>query len=230
MAYFHSRLVRSRGGLRQRLMKRVVGESIEEMTSIARLWPDQTAINLPPRGKECHKSKSLPMLWVDSERMDILEQIGSESVSEEHILVLTWMLRREWYETRSGIGMPEDIARFFELEIRGNLIKLLRSGNWIDDPESQSLKNLNQRLEKIDLGRRSDLKFSSVQSETKYNPDTSRYGHLMSPSVRKIVPPVEDDSDIGPNEIAYRDGNAEQRAALLEEMPFLAYLKSKYPD
>jgi len=175
MSYYHSRFVRGVGGLKGRLMKRVVSDSWQEMKDLAMLYPDITTLNVPPMGVESYKSKSLPILRIDAEGNDILDEIGSDEVSEHHILVLTWYLRREIYTNR--YMMIPEVEKFFQQGIRGTTIDLLKWGEWIDQPETLGLQKLNAKIENCDLGRRSDLNFSSKQSKEavdKYDRDRFR--------------------------------------------------------
>lgn len=213
MAYFHSKLVRSRGGTRARLMRRVACETLEEMTSLQRAWPDHVTINWPPRGAKALKSRSLPMIWIDSVSTDILEGLGSSPVSESHILVLTWLLRAEFW--RKNGGRESEGEAFLAINVRGALIQLLRSGDWIDDPSSQGMKSLNNRLEKIDLGRRSDLNFSSSQSPIqRYDRDFTVTEDLKSHVDE--VPSGEMDWSA-----AYRDGSKAHREEILTSRPWM---------
>ena len=128
MAYFHSQWARSRGGLKRRSMLRIVGETWEEMLSLARLYPEQTVVNSPPRGVDSYKSRSLPMLWIDEEATDVLDSVKSVQVSDDHILVLTWLIRKELYNKYQGSGQD----KFFDKGIKGSLTEMLRRGAWID--------------------------------------------------------------------------------------------------
>lgn len=185
MSYYHSSVVRGFGGLKGRLMRRVVGDTWEEMLTISRLNPETTVINCPPTGVDSWKSRSLPTLKIDADQEDYLDEICSAEVSEHHILVQTWRIREEIYASRHEVT-PE-IGRFFANGIRGSLRELLKAGAWIDKPENHGLQNLNKQLEKIDLGRRSDLKFSSnsqgdlLKRFTKYDKDAHR-DDLVDPS------------------------------------------------
>ena len=227
MAYFHSKWVRNVGGRKGRPTRKLLGETIAELQTVKRLWPDAVVMNLPPTGIEAWRSKSLPSLRIDVDRQDILDEIKSVEVSDEHLRVLTWELRREWYVMRSGVGIG-DRETFFATEIRGNLIRLLRAGEWIDDPATESLKNLNSRLEKIDLGRRSDLKFSSDQSFENEKYVSDRYNRQF----READPEIQEyqDSELSDNEREYRDASPEKRAEILSFKPWLSYLAEKYPD
>lgn len=187
-------------------MRRVAGESIEEMRSLGREYPDNVSINWPPRGHACLKSRSLPMMWVDADRLDILEQIESTMVSDDYIRVLTWFIRQEFWE-KHGVFSDEGRS-FFELNVRGATIQLLRSGTWVDEPETLGLQKLNQRLEKIDLGRRSDLNFSSTQSEImKYDQD-------------QRIDKAESAKGVD-FEAQYRDGTPEARKEILASRPWM---------
>jgi hypothetical protein len=161
MAYFHAKFVKSKGGTKRRVMRLVLGETIDEILTVARRWPEATTINLPPRTSDAWKSKSLPQLHVDADREDILQELDSAEVSAEHVKVMTFQLREDWFRSRCGRYMTEEIEKFFRTEIRGKLILLLRAGAWVDEPENLGLQNWNKRIENYDLGRRSDLKFSS---------------------------------------------------------------------
>jgi hypothetical protein len=197
-------------------MRRVAGETVEEMQSVKRRWPDQTAINWPPRSRDSWKSKSLPILWVDADREDILQELESVEVPEEYLAVLTMMIRCELYGR--NVGQTEGTEKFFRREIRGKLIQLLRLGAWIDEPESSTLRNLNARLEKIDLGRRSDLNFSSKQSlgPQKYDQDRTRY-HGKSQKFQNGGAEMD-------FEALYRDGSRDTRLEILSNRPWMKTL------
>lgn len=140
MAYFHAKWARNRGGVKRRSMLRIVGETWEEMLSLARTYPEQTVINVPPRGVDSYKSRSLPMVWIDEDASKVLELIGSVEVSDDHILVLTWMIRQEIYWKYQG----HDQDRFFVRGIRGSLGELLKKGLWVDSPSQVSLQKIGR--------------------------------------------------------------------------------------
>lgn len=222
MAYFHGKWTRNRGGMKRRPMLRMVGETIEEMLNVQRRWPESVVINWPPRGKDTHKSKSLPMLWIDADRRDILEALDSAEVDDNYLRLLTWFIREEFYRTRCG-GMRPEVDRFFKTEIRGTLIRLLRDGSWVDHPENLGLKKLNARLEKIDLGRRSDLNFSSQQSAIqKYDPDFQ--------SSDRADPEFRDEPEMDWEE-QYRNGSKVTREEILSSRPWMhSVLVEKYGE
>ncbi len=131
MAYFHSKWARSRGGMKARMMRRIVGETWEEMLSLGRLYPENVVINVPPRGKDSFKSRSLPTALIDDDS-ELLDRVGSCEVSDDHILVLTWLIRRELYNKYHG--SVED--KFFDTGVRGSLRELLKRGEWVGFSQS----------------------------------------------------------------------------------------------
>jgi hypothetical protein len=212
-------------------MRRLCGETLEEISTVARRWPEATTINWPPRGSDAYRSKSLPLLFVDADRQDILDELESVPVPEEYITVLTMMTRERFFNEKCG-GPTEASSKFFAIEIRGKVIQLLRAGAWIDDPSSLSLKNLNNKIENCDLGRRSDLKFSSnpipLDRVQKYDQDLR---HAKDDG-------RADDSNLDEEatpdfESMYRDGSTEQREEILRSRPWMrSMLAEKYgpPD
>jgi hypothetical protein len=193
-------------------MRRLTGETVEELRSIQRRWPEAVTINWPPRGRDSWKSKSLPIMWIDADREDVLAELESAEVPDEYLNVLLMMIREELYRTR--VGMTDEVEKFFVRETRGKLIQLLRMGAWIDQPENPGLKNLNARLEKIDLGRRSDLNFSSQQAEIqKYDVDFK---------VDDSGDVVFRDGDDTPDFYAlYRDGSNLTRSEIIKSRPWM---------
>ena len=224
MPYFHDKWVKNRGGRARRPMIKVLGLRIEELMKLAREYPEATTINLPPRSKDAWKSRSLPMVWVDESRKDILEAIDSCQVDENYLRVISFILRRDWYSQK--IGMTPEVEKWFALEIRGNLARLLRAGSWVDEPENLGLKTLNGLLEKIDLGRRSDLKFSSYASPKviqNYDQDfvEDESGDLV----------LKHDTDIPDFDTMYRDGSKEIREEILSSRPWMkSMLVEKYGE
>src|SRR6478609_6362189 len=84
LAYFHSKIPKIVGGVKQRVMLRVVGETIEQMRSAARRFPEATVITAFPRSVANIRSKGVMKLLVDVGRMDVLEALESSEVSENH--------------------------------------------------------------------------------------------------------------------------------------------------
>jgi hypothetical protein len=212
MAYFHSPIpVRKRG----REYISVLGETREEILSAGRAYPDDVLINMPPRGRDSYRSRSLPQIYVPADRMDILGALESCLVSPDYMPVLRMMLREAIYNEVHG--ETEESRKFFQLEIRGKVIQLLRSGSWVDEPSSLSLKKLNSRIEKCDLGRRSDLNFSSnpvpLSKLQKYDQDFK---------VTKDGDVVDRHEHEAPdwNEL-YRYGSPDTRNEILENRPWM---------
>jgi hypothetical protein len=205
-------------------MRRVVGETLEEMSSAARRWSEVVSINWPRRTRDAYRSKSIPTLYVEHEHeSEILEALDSVEVPETYISVLTMMIREQFFNEKCGGPTPES-AKFFEQEIRGKTILLLRAGDWIDEPSSLSLKNLNSRLEKLDLGRRSDLNFSSnpvpIDRVQKYDPDFKKVGKKGS----RYSTESGIENDTPDFETLYRDGSTEQRTEILESRPWMRFM------
>jgi hypothetical protein len=91
-------------------------------------------------------------------------------------------------------------------------------GSWVDSPSSLGLENLHKRLEKIDLGRRSDLNFSSQQSAIqKYDQDFTRTEDIKS---HRRNDPDEVDDDAPDYNALYRDGSKEDRQHLWDTRPW----------
>lgn len=222
MAYFHSKTPVTKKG---RVLWSVLGETREEMMSVTRRWPEHVLINLPPRGRDSYRSKSLPHLYVDYDRVMILEALESCEVPDEYMTLLRMRLRRAIYN--EIVGECEQSRKFFEQEVRGKTIQLLRRGAWIDEPSSLSLKKLNQDIEKCDLGRRSDLNFSSnpisLNKVQKYDQDyrVTKDGDVVD------LHPVE-----GPDFMKlYREGSKEIRQELWDNRPWQrSMFKDKYGE
>jgi hypothetical protein len=209
-------------------MRLVLGETIDEILSVARRWPEATTINLPPRTKDAWISRSLPQLFVDADREDILQELNSCEVSPEHVKVMTFQLREDWFRTRCQQYLTPEVEKFFRTEIRGKLILLLRAGKWIDEPENLGLQNWNKRVENYDLGRRSDLNFSStpipVDQVQKYDPDFKRddEGELVERRESE-VPDFED---------MYRNGSKKVRQEIWNTRPWMrrSFLEKGYGE
>lgn len=123
-------------------------------------------IFLPPRGRGILTSKITPRLMIPEQNITIAVELGAVRVSIQHVAVLNWMLKREYYESYSGIGMTEAADAKFTYEIRAKKNLLLRSGEWVDEPSDARIELLQQSIENIDRGRRSDLNHSSIQDES----------------------------------------------------------------
>lgn len=200
MAYFHEQNARNRGGLARISKIKVIGETIEEQQKLKIQFPDAVTICWPDRRTGNYKTRTQPEVWLNANRTDILEKIGSVAVPKPYIVVLTMMLREMWW-IRSQ-NWTEEMEKWFEKEIRGKTIDWKKSGLKIENPENLSLQKLNERLEKIDLGRRNDLK--QAGGPTKYDQDANR---------------TDLDQKLDPRERSYRDGNSITRQQILDRLP-----------
>jgi hypothetical protein len=203
MAYFHSMYIRSRGGPGRKDRIKVIGETIEEQKDLKRRFPDATTINWPSTREGKYKSRSLPEVWLNADRQDILAEIESCEVPEPYIPVLTMMMRELfWKRTRHW---DEEMEKYFELEIRGKTIGLITSGLVIKDTENLNLQNLHRRLEKIDLGRRTDLNLLEGidTANRKYDQDIGR---------------TDLEIKLTDQERAYRDGTTKQQIEIEDQL------------
>jgi hypothetical protein len=154
------------------------------------------SLSIPDRGKGMYKSKTPIRLLLPEHQEFLLERENVCQIPDSYVPVLNMMMR-EQYSHLSGVGVTEESRKFFEREIRGKIIDLCRSGTIVDFPEDSRLENLNNQLAKIDLGRRSDLKFSSTQSprsadiSSKFaaGEGTRRQGRVEEPKEVALVAP-----------------------------------------
>lgn len=220
MAYFHENFVRDRGGTAAISRIKVIGETVHEQRQLKIKFPDAVTICWPDRHTPRYKSRKLPEVWLNADRKDILDQIGSVGVPKPYIVVLTMMLREEFW--KASRHWNEEMESYFRLEIRGKTIDLIKSGSVIKEPENPNLQKLNRRLEKIDLGRRADLNFylGPDLANMKYDQDAKR---------------TDLDEDISDQERAYRDGNSAQCDAIEAQLEAdglkwkIGLFKSRYP-
>lgn len=203
MAYFHSPNVRKRGGSGSRDRIKVIGETVQEQKLLKINFPDAVTITWPERRGGDYKSRTLPEVWLNADRKDILEQIESCEVPEPYITVLQMMMRELWW--KESRYWDEAMEKYFRDEVRGKTILLVRSGSVIKEPENPNLQKLNRRLEKIDLGRRKDLNFylGTNLTNMKYDQDAKR---------------TDLDTKLDDQERAYRDGNSLQRQQILDQL------------
>lgn len=145
---------------------------------------------LPPRGKAILKSKVTPRLIIAERSVPRVVEMGAVKVPNEYIPILNWILKKEYYESYSGVGMTEIAEKKFQHEIRAKRNILLRTQSWVDEPSDPALENLNQLIEKIDLGRRTDLQYSSHQDEEVFN-NTIKFGKGKTKE-EKEAPTLED--------------------------------------
>ena len=161
MAYFHECAERSRGGRKNVLRIKVIGESVEEQRALKINYPDSVTINWPDRRKG-FKTRSQPEVWLNADRQDILEEIGSCEVTKPYITLLTMMLRKQFWEQ---FGLTYEMKKYFELEIRGKAIDLCKSGLVIENPENPNLQKLHRWIENLPISARK-LKTNSVKMES----------------------------------------------------------------
>ena len=203
MAYFHSRLTKCIGGMKRRHVIKVLGETLEELKSLNRKYPDNTVIIWPRRGINDYRGRSKLELWVDVDRKDILQEIEAGEVGEWTLSFLSMELRFQFWKLH-GHGEIE-APKWFEGNIRGKAIQV-RQWEEIYESENLGLKNLFERIEKCDLGRRNDL--------NPHHPEYRKSKYITQPK-------TEDNSHVVDWEAKYRNSSPEERERLLEEHPFL---------
>jgi hypothetical protein len=96
----------------------------------------------------------------------ILENQKMCKIPEDYLPVLNMLMRQEFARTCPG-GYSPEMRKFYDSEIRGKVIDLIRRPRGlgvIENPVHSDLKFLNNLLENIDLGRRSDLNLYSNSS------------------------------------------------------------------
>ena len=171
-------------------------------------------LNVPNRGLNMHKSKQPVRVLIPGKWKTWLEDMGKCWIPDKYVPVLNMMLKKQ-YSAYSGKGLTPEMEKHYNAEIRGKVIDLLRSGEWVDEPEHPDLEFLNQQLEKIDLGRRSDLKFSSTQSlesatisEKFATPVLLRQENALEKSLAKPTEPAPAEDAppmVGVNGVSFRD-------------------------
>ena len=150
----------------------------------------RSRIYLPPKGNGILEYKKTPHLLITQDLLAEATKFGGTRVPIEYIHVLCWILKKEYFASFSGVGMTEEAAKKFDAEIRAKRNMLLMSGEWIDEPSDPEIQFLNTLVKNIDLGRRSALNYSSVQSEeaffekAKFSKKTS---HLHEEPTEEIV-------------------------------------------
>ena len=216
MAYFHEKAVRSRGGRKFADRIKVIGETLEEQRALQINYPNALTVNWPDRRKG-YKSRSLPQIWLNKDRRDILEELDSAEVDGFYISLLTMKMRRLFWEQ---FGLTDEMKKWFTDEIRGKAIDLWKNG-LIKDTENLGLQKLNLWIENLDLGRRNDLKRPDYNPQnTKYDRDKNRTD-LNSPLTRL--------------EETYKNGSPDQRTEIENQLredgkPWLVDLwRSRYP-
>lgn len=209
MTLFYSENTRSIGGKKRRRVIPVVSDEFGELWNFRKKYADHCELIMPERGVKAYKSRRLPVLLLDEEWRDLLQVEDAEKVSAMHVKVLTWVLRKQIYLSYHP-EPPAEIIKFFDAGIRGTLRELLKSGLWIDEPETPGIKTFQSELEKIDLVRCSHLKFSSQQpgEEKLFYREKREYDRQLE--------------EFGDPDTEYREGSSETRARLREERPWMA--------
>lgn len=207
MTMYYAGTVRSIGGRKKRAVYRFQADNWVELKAFADRWGENCVLLAPPRGVHDYKSKIMPNVLLDAVCTEEAADEGAVRVSDRHILVLAWLQRREFYALRHEIT-PE-IEKFFELGTRGAMVKLLRAGEWYEHPKNSGHVILNVKLEKIDLGRRSDLRYARKQDSTKYDQD------MRKDRLQELY------SEPGPDD-AYIQADATTRARMRGAKPWMA--------
>lgn len=227
MGIYYSDEVRLTGGSKQHECRVVVTDTPDELLGLYQHLKKENqnqgcSLIIPRRGLESYKSKTRPHILLREEKIDQVRSLGAIKIPSPYMEVIISLLKKKFYEERSGIDyIGDEVEHYFELKIRSKVIKLLESEEWIDDPEQIddeririSFQKLNAMIEKIDLGRRYDLKYSSFQDGKRpnYGPRRKReYDWIENASLREWI-----------------DGSTEKRIEILRSRPWtLNQLKSE---
>lgn len=191
MSIYYSTEIIKTGGKVQYPCRRVVTDEIDELMLVFRKLRtiDKASVSLqvPPRGLPATKSKKLPFIQVRESLIDEVRSLGGVKIPDAYLWVLIYQLKELFYRLDEE-SQCEKGDQYFVRKIRSKVVELLvgkrcitgnfAPGEWVDDPSDledpevgRVIKTLNRRIEKIDLGRRSDLNFSSkqeVDAEMKY--------------------------------------------------------------
>ncbi len=147
--------------------------------------------------------------------MQAVRDLGGVKIPARYLEFVVYQLKRRMHEQFVGADrVSSEASKYFEIKIRSKVIELLESGDWIESPEriedqgmSVALQKLNAAIEKIDLGRRSDLKFSSFQEENlrpRYSSKQKLYPRITNPSLREWI-----------------DGDEAERVEILRSRPWI---------
>lgn len=175
---------------------------------------------VPPRDLAGYKSKIWPHVTVRVECEDFLKEMGAVKIPDGYFHVLAVMLKRDMYLVDHPLT-PE-VDKYFELKIRSKVIQLLESGDYVYEPGEYpvekaiaSIYHLNAAIEKIDLGRRSDLNFSNP-SDTKVK--------LGRPKTESAIPADLDEEAYPIVAEYFRADEAKRKAMRNLHEDFLDYL------
>jgi len=147
-------------------------------------------LTLPDVTPNMYRTKTPIRILIRETQASFLGALEIPALPEKYLPLLNMMLRRE-YTILKGQFKPEDprdkeIDTYFNREIRGKKIDLLRSGQWVDEPTDPAIMELNQYIrENLDRGRRSDLNYSSSQSE-KSDEVTEKYARGKSSALKNV--------------------------------------------
>lgn len=166
--------------------------SLSEMDQFAAKYSSIAGARLTyPPIKDPLKSRVKPLGRV---RISEAERVKDEDwveVPAQYITVLTWMLKKQF--VLRNCEPSKDQLHKLDLEIRAKVVILLEAGVWLTEDDLR-VEFLHNQLRKIDLGRRSDLKWASYQDETskerRYAFSKARSKDLQEESTPSPVLPV----------------------------------------
>lgn len=127
------------------------------------------------RDSPTYKKKGRDCLLIPNDYLDEFLNLQYVAIVNEDYYRLLTVFQKENRVIKQELGLYEgqedDITTHFWREKRGKLISLLKNGSYEENPESAVVQIANSLIEKIDLGRRTDLKLSSNQSEKLFQSD-----------------------------------------------------------
>lgn len=205
----------------------------EHFLSLAQWITDQKDTRgwavVPPR-KDSSGSKAKPLIWIHETSFESFRDTWNPVVvSDNHVEVVSAICKYRLAKSGTAPLSPRQETGF-QLKIRSKLIQLLEAGDWIDDPREyfdhsqiSRVQKLNWEFEKIDLGRRKDLNYSSIQENA--DSKLGRRSTKLYPEVTGILRDWIDSDEAGRQTI---ENEKPYLISMLKANPHILKLSSRH--
>ena len=143
-------------------------------------------VTLSRRKGDIWKKRGRDIAYVEPVLKPRLEQeLHCGEVNEQYFELLMIIGRENRIKERSKLTKEQEL--YFKTQKTKTLSYMIRYRFWVDEPENLSIGTANGLFRKIDLGRRTDLNFSSDDTgEEKYSSNEYARRHMARSDPEKI--------------------------------------------
>ena len=144
---------------------RIGADSLDELERFYLRYRNVEGISksMPPASKSL-SSGIYPHIKLPKDKIDAVWEDDLLKIPGPYMGIVNWFLKEEWWKLKEPKKDRKGYAKISE-ELKAHTVTLLFSRMWLEDTSDQRLKNLHNKIKKIDLGRWHHLNYVITQSD-----------------------------------------------------------------